>query len=186
MGFSPAPEANPPKGVNDVSAPGTELGFAPAADAGSHHGVDLGCAPAADVESHHAMDLGFAPAADAEPHHALDLGFAPAADDKAQHVMGSEFGPAADAEFAPAPEVNHHHALDSEFAPAAPAKPLPAVDAGNVSVEAQPVPAAAPRIAVSEELLTSEAALQQDKSPAGECAQIPESQSQIIQVGKGL
>uniref|UniRef100_A0A8C3QSN1 Microtubule-associated protein n=1 Tax=Cyanoderma ruficeps TaxID=181631 RepID=A0A8C3QSN1_9PASS len=271
VGFSPAPEASPPKGVNDVSTPGTELGFAPAADAGSHYGVDLGFAsaegveshqnvdlgfapaaaveshqnmdlgfapaaaveshqnvdlgfaPAAAVESHqnvdlgfapaagveppHAMDLGFAPAAgmesgqtmdlgfapaagmeshqttdlgfapaagmeshqtmdlgfapDTEPHHALDLGFAPAADNKAQHVMGFEFGPAA--------EVNHHHALDSGFAPAAPAKPGPAVDAGNVSVEAQPGPAAAPRVAVSGELLTSE---HQDKSPAETAAKV--------------
>ncbi|XP_064266649.1 microtubule-associated protein 4 isoform X5 [Passer domesticus] len=250
-GFSPAPEGNLPKGVNDMSTPGTELGFAPAADAGSHHGVDLGFAPAAGVESHQAMDLGFAPAAgmeshqamdfgfspaadveshqnmdlgfapaagveshqtmdlgfapaadvechqnmdlgfapaagveshqtmdlgfapaaDAEPHHTLDLGFAPAAENKAQQVMGSEFGPAA--------EVNHHHGLDSGFAPAAPAKPVPAVDGGKV--EAQPGPAAAPSMAVSGELLTSEAALQQDKSPAEATAKV-EAESKVPEV----
>ncbi|XP_039582505.1 microtubule-associated protein 4 isoform X3 [Passer montanus] len=250
-GFSPAPEGSLPKGVNDMSTPGTELGFAPAADAGSHHGVDLGFAPAAGVESHQAMDLGFAPAAgveshqamdfgfspaadveshqnmdlgfapaagveshqtmdlgfapaadvechqnmdlgfapaagveshqtmdlgfapaaDAEPHHTLDLGFAPAAENKAQQIMGSEFGPAA--------EVNHHHGLDSGFAPAAPAKPVPAVDGGKV--EAQPGPAAAPSIAVSGELLTSEAALQQDKSPAEATAKV-EAESKVPEV----
>uniref|UniRef100_A0A8C5J8V5 MAP4 protein n=1 Tax=Junco hyemalis TaxID=40217 RepID=A0A8C5J8V5_JUNHY len=233
-GFAPAPEASPAKGVNDVSTPGTELGFAPAA--GSHHGMDLGFAPAAgveshqamdlgfapaagveshqnmdlgfapaagveshqnmdlgfapaagveshqnmdlgfgpaagveshqnmdlgfapaaDVESHQTMDLGFAPAADTEPHRTLDLGFAAAADNKAQHVLGSEFAPAA--------EVNHHHGLDSGFAPAAPAKPVSAVDGGNV--------AAQPSIAVSGELLTSEAALEQDKAPAEAAAKV--------------
>ncbi|XP_030918658.1 microtubule-associated protein 4 isoform X3 [Geospiza fortis] len=274
-GFAPAPEASPAKGVNDVSTPGTELGFAPAAGAGSHHGVDLGFAPAgteshqamdfgfapaagvescqamdfgfapaadveshqnmdlgfapaagveshqnvdlgfapaagveshqnmdlgfapaagveshqnvdlgfapaAGVESHQTVDLGFAPAADTEPHHTLDLGFAPAADSKAQHVMGSEFGPAAGAEFAPAAEVSHHHGLDSGFAPAAPAKAVPAVDGGNVA--AQPGPAAAPSIAVCGELLTSEAALQQDKAPAEATAKV-EAESKAPEVG---
>ncbi|KAM4792023.1 microtubule-associated protein 4 isoform 3-T4 [Cyanocitta cristata] len=189
LGFAPAADMESHQTMDLGFAPAADmeshhamgLGFAPAADMESHHAMDLGFAPAADMESHHAMDLGFAPAADTEPHHTLDLGFAPAADDKAQHVMGSEFGPAADAEFAPAPEVNHHHALDSEFAPAAPAKPLPAMDPGNVSVEAQPVPAAAPRIAVSEELLTSEAALQQDKSPAEATAKV-EAESKVPEV----
>ncbi|XP_058277095.1 microtubule-associated protein 4 isoform X2 [Hirundo rustica] len=144
LGFAPA------AGVE--SHQNMDLGFAPAAGVESHQNMDLGFAPAAGVESHQNMDLDFAPAAGAEPQPALDLGFAPAGDNKAQHVVGSEFGPAA--------EVNHHHGLDSGFAPAAPAKPVPAVDAGSVSVAAQPGPAAAPRVAVSEELLTSQ---QQDK-----------------------
>ncbi|KAF4799195.1 hypothetical protein TURU_057156 [Turdus rufiventris] len=155
LGFSAAPEASPPK-ADVESHQNMDLGFAPAADVESHQNMDLGFAPAADVESHQNMDWGFAPAA--EPHHALDLGFAPEAENKAQHVLGSEFGPAA--------EVNHQHALDPELAPAAPAKPVPAVDAGEVAVEAQAVPAAAPSTAVSGELLTSQAAPQQDKCPA--------------------
>nr|XP_030122741.3 microtubule-associated protein 4 isoform X1 [Taeniopygia guttata]XP_032602997.2 microtubule-associated protein 4 isoform X1 [Taeniopygia guttata] len=165
FGFSPA------AGVESHQA--VDLGFAPAAGVESHQNMDLGFAPAADVESHQAMDLGFAPAADVEPHHTLDLGFAPAADNKAQDVMGSEFGPAA--------QVNHHHGLDSGFAPAAPAKPGPAVDGGSVAVEAQPGPVAAPRIAVSGELLTSEAALQQDKPPAEATAKL-EAESKVPEV----
>ncbi|XP_041326159.1 microtubule-associated protein 4 isoform X2 [Pyrgilauda ruficollis] len=163
FGFSPS------AGVE--SHQNIDLGFAPAAGVESHQNMDLGFAPAAGVESHQTMDLGFAPAADAEPHHTLDLGFAPAADNKAQHVMGSEFSSAA--------EVNHHHGLDSGFAPAAPAKPVPAVDGGNV--EAQPGPAAAPSLAVSGELLTSEAALQQDKCPAEATAKV-EAESKVPEI----
>ncbi|XP_059345390.1 microtubule-associated protein 4 isoform X2 [Ammospiza nelsoni] len=148
LGFAPA------AGVE--SHQNMELGFSPEAGVESHQKMDLGFAPAADVESHQTMDLGFAPSADTEPHHTLDLGFAAAADNKAQHVVVSEFAPAA--------EVNHHHGLDSGFAPASPAKSVPAVDGGNV--------AAQPSIAVSGELLTSEAALQQDKAPAEAAAKV--------------
>ncbi|XP_050827695.1 microtubule-associated protein 4 isoform X8 [Serinus canaria] len=187
LGFAPAAgvESHQTMDLGFAPAAGVEshqnmdLGFAPAAGVESHQTMDLGFAPAAGVESHQNMDLGFAPAADTEPHHTLDLGFAPAADNKAQHVMGSEFGPAGDAEFAPAAEVSHHHGLDSGFAPAAPAKPVPAVDGGNVA--AQPGPAAAPSIAVSGELLTSEAALQQDKAPAEAAAKV-EAESKVPEV----
>ncbi|CAN8185200.1 unnamed protein product [Coccothraustes coccothraustes] len=179
LGFAPAVGVESHQAMDFGFAPAAgveshqtmDLGFAPAAGVESHQNMDLGLAPAAGVESHQNMDLGFAPAADTEPHHTLDLGFAPAADNKAQHVMGSEFGPAA--------EVSHHHGLDSGFAPTAPAKPVPAVDGGNV--EAQPGPAAAPSIAVSGELLTSEAALQQNKAPAEATAKV-EAESKVAEV----
>ncbi|XP_066058393.1 microtubule-associated protein 4 isoform X3 [Chamaea fasciata] len=178
LGFAPAAgmESHQTMDLGFAPAAGMEshqtmdLGFAPAAGMESHQTMDLGFAPAAGMESHQTMDLGFAPSPDAEPHHALDLGFAPAAENKAQHVLGSEFAPAA--------EVNHHHGLDPGFAPAAPAKPVPAVDAGNVSLEAQPGPAAGPRVAVSGELLTSE---HQDKSPAETTAKV-EAESKAPEV----
>ncbi|XP_050748067.1 LOW QUALITY PROTEIN: microtubule-associated protein 4 [Gymnogyps californianus] len=157
VGFAPAPEAKPPNAVNDASAPVADTGFTPAADAMSHYATDLEFAPAEDA--------GFAPAADAESHYAMDLAFAPAADTKSHHAVGSEFAPAADAEFAPAAEVNHLHAMDSGFAPVAEAKPLPAMDSGFASTEAKSVSAADTEIAASEELMTSESSLEQDKSP---------------------
>ncbi|XP_009282799.1 PREDICTED: microtubule-associated protein 4 isoform X1 [Aptenodytes forsteri] len=156
-GFAPAADAE--------SHHAMDFAFAPAADAESHHGMDFAFAPAADTKSHHAMDFAFAPAADAESHHAMDLAFAPAADTKSHHAMDSEFAPAADAEFAPAAEVNHHHAMHSGFAPVAEAKPLPAVDSGFASAEAKSVSVADTKVAASEELMTSESSLEQDKSP---------------------
>ncbi|XP_074938180.1 microtubule-associated protein 4 isoform X1 [Phalacrocorax aristotelis] len=146
-----------------------DLAFAPAEDVDSHHAVDLAFAPAADVESHHAVDLAFAPAADVESHHAVDLAFAPA-DTKSHQAMDSEFAPAGDAEFASAAEVNHHHAMDSGFAPVAEAKPLPAMDSGFASAEAKPVSAADVEVAASEELMTSESSIGQDKSPFDKAA----------------
>ncbi|KAM6375033.1 microtubule-associated protein 4 [Alca torda] len=142
-----------------------DMAFAPAADVESHHAMDMAFAPAADVESHHAMDMAFAPAADVESHHAMDMAFAPAADVESHHAVDSEFAPAADAEFAPAAEVNHHHATDSGFAPAAEAKPLPAVDSGLASVEAESLSAADTKDGASEELVTSQPSVEQDKSP---------------------
>ncbi|XP_009321423.1 PREDICTED: microtubule-associated protein 4-like isoform X3 [Pygoscelis adeliae] len=173
VGFAPAPQAKPPNAINDASAPVADTGFTPAADAISPYATDLefapeedaGFAPAADAESHHAMDFAFAPAADAESHHGMDLAFAPAADTKSHHAMDSEFAPAADAEFAPAAEVNHRHAMDSGFAPVAEAKPLPAMDSGFASAEAKSVSVADTKVAASEELMTSESSLEQDKSP---------------------
>ncbi|XP_009883985.1 PREDICTED: microtubule-associated protein 4 [Charadrius vociferus] len=153
VGFAPAPEAKPP--VNAASAPAADTGFAPAADATSHYAMDLefapaedaGFAPAADVESHQAVDLAFAPAADVESHQAMDLAFAPAAD------------------FALPAEVNRHHAVDSGFAPVAEAKPLPAMDSGFAAAEAKSAVAADTKVAASEELMTSESSVEQDKSP---------------------
>ncbi|XP_040978298.1 microtubule-associated protein 4 isoform X12 [Aquila chrysaetos chrysaetos] len=173
VGFAPAPEAKSPNAINAGSTPVADTGFTPGADAMSHYATDLefapaedaGFSPAADVETHHAMDLTFAPAADAESHHAMDLAFAPAADVESHHGMDSEFAPAADAEFAPAAEVNHHHAMDSGFTPVAEAKPLPAMDSGFASAEAKSLSAADTKIAASEELMTSESSLEQDKSP---------------------
>ncbi|XP_009577064.1 PREDICTED: uncharacterized protein LOC104077503, partial [Fulmarus glacialis] len=173
VGLAPAPEAKPPNAVNDASASVADTGFTPATGATSHYATDLefapaedaGFAPAAHAESHYAMDLAFAPATDVESHHAMDLAFAPAADTKSHHAMDSEFAPAADAEFAPAAEVNHHHAMDSGFAPVPEAKPLPAMDSGFASAEAKSVSVADTKVAASEELMTSESSLEQDKSP---------------------
>ncbi|XP_075000539.1 microtubule-associated protein 4 isoform X3 [Calonectris borealis] len=177
-GFTPAADATSHYATDLEFAPAEDAGFAPAAHAESYHAMDLAFAPAADEshhamdlafapaadESHHAMDLAFAPAAD-ESHHAMDLAFAPAADIKSHHAMDSEFAPAADAEFAPAAEVNHRHAMDSGFAPVAEAKPLPAMDSGFASAEAKSVSVADTKVAASEELMTSESSLDQDKSP---------------------
>ncbi|XP_009696400.1 PREDICTED: microtubule-associated protein 4-like [Cariama cristata] len=149
VGFAPAPEDKPPNAVNDASTPAADVGFTPAADAMSHYATDLEFAPAEDA--------GFAPAADVESHHAMDLAFAPAADVESHHAM--------DLEFAPAAEVNHVHAMDSGFAPVAEAKPLPAMDSGFASAEAKSISAADTKIAASEELMTSESSLEQDKSP---------------------
>ncbi|XP_065523088.1 microtubule-associated protein 4 isoform X4 [Lathamus discolor] len=187
VGFAPAPEVEPPNAVNastpvaDTSfapadamshytmdlefAPAEDAGFAPAADVESHHAVDLAFAPAADVESHHAMDMAFSPATDVESNHAVDLAFAPAADTKSNHAMDSEFAPGAHAEFAPEAEINHHHAMDSGFVPVADTKPLLAVDSGFASAEAKSATATDTMIAASEELMTSESSLEQDKSP---------------------
>ncbi|XP_071416418.1 microtubule-associated protein 4 isoform X2 [Pithys albifrons albifrons] len=163
LGFAPAADAEPPYALDLGFAPAEgveshhamDLGFAPAADEKPPHGVDLEFAPAADEKPPHGVDLGFAPAAEVNHHHhAMDLGFAPASDKESDHIMGSEFAPAA--------EVNHHHhAMDSGFAPAAEPKPLPTTD----SAAAEPGPAADPKTAVPEELVTSGAALKQDKSP---------------------
>ncbi|XP_054674298.1 microtubule-associated protein 4 isoform X8 [Grus americana] len=172
-GFAPTAGANALQAaevefaVSDASAPVAAAGFTPAADATSHYAMDLEFAPAADVESHHAGDLEFAPAADVESHHAGDLEFALAADTKSHQAMDSEFAPAADAEFAPAAEVNHHHAMDSGFAPVAEAEPLPTMDSGLAPAEAESVSAADAEVAASEELMTSESSLEQDKSPFG-------------------
>ncbi|XP_075348262.1 microtubule-associated protein 4 [Mycteria americana] len=173
VGFAPVAEAKSPNAIDASSAPVADTGFTPAADATCHYAMDLEFAPAedaefapaADVESHHAMDLAFAPAADVESHHAMDLAFAPAADAESHHAMDSEFAPAADAEFAPAEVVNHHHAMDSGFAPVAEAKPLPAMDSGFASAEANSASVADTKVAASEELMTSESSLEQDKSP---------------------
>ncbi|XP_075603060.1 microtubule-associated protein 4 isoform X4 [Balearica regulorum gibbericeps] len=186
-GFGPTAGANALQAaevefaVSDASAPAAAAGFTPAADATSRYAVDLEFAPAADVESHHAGDLEFAPAADVESHHAGDLEFALAADTKSHQAMDSEFAlaadtkshqamdsefaPAADAEFAPAAEVNHHRAMDSGFAPVAEAEPLPTMDSGLAPAEAESVSAADAEVAASEELMTSESSLEQDKSP---------------------
>ncbi|XP_030349091.1 uncharacterized protein LOC115610990 isoform X2 [Strigops habroptila] len=165
--FAPAEDAGfaPAADVGSHHAMG--LAFAPAADVESHHAMDMAFAPAADVESCHAMDMAFAPAADAESNHAVDLAFAPAADTKSHHAVDSEFAPGADAEFAPAAEVNHHHAMDSGFAPVAETKPFPAVDSGFGFAEAKSATAADTKISASEELMTSESSLKQDKSPFG-------------------
>ncbi|XP_063180255.1 microtubule-associated protein 4 isoform X8 [Chroicocephalus ridibundus] len=163
--FAPAEDAGFAPAADMESHHGVDLAFAPAADMESHHAMDMAFAPAADVESHHAMDMAFAPAADVESHHAMDMAFAPAADVESHHAVDAEFAPAADAEFAPAAEVNHHHATDSGFAPAAEAKPLPAMDSGIASVEAESLSAADTKVGASEELMTSQPSVEQDKSP---------------------
>ncbi|XP_033918746.1 microtubule-associated protein 4 isoform X6 [Melopsittacus undulatus] len=171
IGFAPAPEVEPPNAVN-ASAPVADTSFTPA-DAMSHYTMDLefapaedaGFAPAADMESHNAMDLAFAPAADVESHHAVDMAFAPATDTKSHHAMDSEFSPGAHAEFAPEAEISYVHAVDSGFAPVADTKPLTAMDSGFASVEAKSATATDTKTAASEELMTSESSLEQDKSP---------------------
>ncbi|XP_062459917.1 microtubule-associated protein 4 [Pezoporus occidentalis] len=187
VGFAPAPEVEPPYAVDasalvaDTSfapadamshytmdlefAPAEDAGFAPTADVESHNAMDLAFAPAADVESHHAMGMAFAPATDVESNHAVDLAFAPAADTKSHHALDSEFAPGSHAEFAPEAEINQHHDMDSGFAPVADTKPLPAVDSGFASAEAKATTATDTTIATSEELMTSESPLEQDKSP---------------------
>ncbi|XP_074429917.1 microtubule-associated protein 4 isoform X6 [Larus michahellis] len=173
MAFAPAADMESHHAMDMAFAPAADveshhamdLAFAPAADVESHHAMDMAFAPAADVESHHAMDMAFAPAADVESHHAMDMAFAPAADVESHHAVDAEFAPAADAEFAPAAEVNHHHATDSGFAPAAEAKPLPAMDSGIASVEAESLSAADTKVGASEELMTSQPSVEQDKSP---------------------
>uniref|UniRef100_A0A8B9EYX9 Microtubule-associated protein n=1 Tax=Amazona collaria TaxID=241587 RepID=A0A8B9EYX9_9PSIT len=165
--FAPAEDAGFAPAADVESHHAMDLTFAPAADVESHHAVDMAFAPAADVESHHAMDMTFAPATDVEYNHAVDLAFAPTADTKSHHAMDSEFAPGAYAEFAPAAEVNHHHAMDSGFASVADTKPLPTMDSGFASAEAKSATPTDTKIAASEELMTSDSSLGQDKSPFG-------------------
>ncbi|KAM6422305.1 microtubule-associated protein 4 isoform 2-T4 [Rhynochetos jubatus] len=174
LAFAPAADAESYHAMGLAFAPAADaeshhamsLAFAPAVDAESHHAMGLSFAPAADAESHHAMGLAFAPAADAECHHAVDLAFAPAADSKPYHAMDSEFAPP-DSEFSPAAEVSHHHAMDSGFAPVAENEPFPTTDSGFGSAEAKAVSAADTKAAASEELMTPESCVEQDKSPLG-------------------
>ncbi|KAM4686553.1 microtubule-associated protein 4 isoform 3-T3 [Amazona ochrocephala] len=165
--FAPAEDAGFAPAADVESHHAMDLTFASAADVESHHAVDMAFAPAADVESHHAMDMAFAPATDVEYNHAVDLAFAPTADTKSHHAMDSEFAPGAYAEFAPAAEVNHHHAMDSGFASVADTKPLPTMDSGFASAEAKSATPTDTKIAASEELMTSDSSLGQDKSPFG-------------------
>ncbi|KAM6410300.1 microtubule-associated protein 4 isoform 1-T1 [Pluvialis apricaria] len=173
LAFAPAADVESRQAVDMAFAPAADveshqamdLVFGPGASVESHQAMDLAFAPAADMESHQAMDLAFAPAADVESHHAADSEFAPAADTKFHHAVDSEFAPAAEAEFAPAAEINHHHAMDSGFAPVAEAKPLPAMDSGFAAADAKSVSAADAKVAASEELMTSQSSVEQDKSP---------------------
>uniref|UniRef100_A0A803YRD0 Microtubule-associated protein n=1 Tax=Meleagris gallopavo TaxID=9103 RepID=A0A803YRD0_MELGA len=158
-GSAPPAEAEPPQG--------TDVGFAPAAEAkppsaaaASTPVLDAAWSPAADTQPHGAVDLEFSPAADTDPHRAVDLTFAPAAD--------AESHRAADSEFTFPAEVDHLHAMDSSTAPAVDAKPSP-VDSSFVSApEAKSVCAADTEVTALEELVTSEASAEHDKSPSHE------------------
>ncbi|XP_061853071.1 microtubule-associated protein 4 isoform X3 [Colius striatus] len=180
-GFTPAADATSHYAMDLEFAPAEDSGFAPAEDVDSHHAADLAFAPAADTTSHHAMDTAFAPAADTASHHAMDTAFAPAADTASHHAMDTAFAPAADTTshhamdtaFAPAADTLSHHVRDADFAPAADAEFTPAaevnhhqaVDSGFAAAEAKSVSAADTKVAASEDLMTSEFSLEQDKPP---------------------